>query len=88
MEERHFIEVVTHFKNRQKVTGKNHSVQLRAELRRFGYLAQKGGLQIIVDVMDDPDDQGINDYATTITRQLLNRISGEARRGSREGDVL
>lgn len=48
--------MVAHFRDLQRQSGKNLSRELRAELRRFGYVAQKGGLLIMVDVMDDPDE--------------------------------
>lgn len=76
MEERHFIEIVTLFRDRQKKSGKNLARELRAELRRFGYLAEKGGLRIIVEIMDDPDELPIDDDALVEYHEVIKRIAG------------
>jgi hypothetical protein len=91
LEERHFIEVVTAFRDRQNKTGKNLSRQLRAELRRFGYIAMKGGLQIDVEIMDDLDEEPVDDDAVIEYLELLERIvaptAGKTRVEGSGGDL-
>jgi hypothetical protein len=69
LEERHFIEIVTRFRDRQRAEGKNLAPQLRAELKRFGYYAIKGGLQIELEEPELPmEDEVVFEYHAVIKR--------------------
>lgn len=87
LEERHFVEVVTAFRDLQSKSGKNLARQLRAELRRFGYVALKGGLQIDVDVMDDQDEEPVDDDAVLEYLDLLERVAGTTMENGHDSDV-
>ena len=77
LEERHFIEVVTAYRDRQVKTGKSLARELRAELRRFGYIAKDGTMYINVEVMDDPDEVPADHDAVLTYLDLLERIASK-----------
>lgn len=81
LEERHFIEIVTRFRDRQRASGKNLAPQLRAELKRFGYLAIKGGLQVEVDA-PEPD---IDDEAVFVYLAMMKRVRAGVAEGNQNG---
>lgn len=70
LEEKHFIEIVTHFQKIQVETGLPQAKKLRAEVVRFGYKASKDGLRVYCG---DPEVE-IDDEAVEVYLELIQRV--------------
>lgn len=69
LEKQFFVELVTHFRKVERETGVPTIRRLRAEVKRFGFVTQKGQLFVLVDPDPIPDA-----VALALCRGFIDRL--------------